>query len=92
MIPGHARVFRVRRFWEKPNQWLAQVLQLRGCLWNSFVMVAPVRGLLEIIANADPDLYRSFSRLSSLLQPALKRKGLRISMSALTKQISLTKS
>jgi len=68
MIPGHARVFRVRRFWEKPNQWLAQVLQLRGCLWNSFVMIASVQGLLEIIENADPDLYRSFSRLSSLLQ------------------------
>lgn len=68
MIAGRGRVFRVRRFWEKPNQWLAQVLQLRGCLWNSFVMVASAQGLLEIIENADPDLYRSFSRLSSLFQ------------------------
>jgi mannose-1-phosphate guanylyltransferase len=68
MIPNHTRIFKVRRFWEKPNQWLAQVLQLRGCLWNSFVMVAAVQGLLEIIENAMPDLYRSFSRLSSLLQ------------------------
>src|ERR1700730_17172818 len=65
MIPNHTRILRVRRFWEKPNQWLAQVLQLRGCLWNSFVMVAAVQGLLEIIENAMPDLYRSFSRLSS---------------------------
>jgi mannose-1-phosphate guanylyltransferase len=68
MIPNHTRVFRVRRFWEKPNQWLAQVLQLRGCLWNSFVMVASVQGLLEIIEKADPDLYQSFFHLSSLLQ------------------------
>ena len=68
MIPNHTCIFKVRRFWEKPNQWLAQVLQLRGCLWNSFVMVAAVQGLLEIIENAMPDLYRSFSRLSSLFQ------------------------
>src|SRR6266550_5814743 len=40
---GNAKVFGVRRFWEKPNQVLAQILQLRGCLWNSFVMVASVQ-------------------------------------------------
>jgi hypothetical protein len=39
-IPGQGKVFGVRRFWEKPNEVLAQVLQLRGCLWNSFVMTA----------------------------------------------------
>src|SRR6266511_568680 len=57
LIRGHASVFGVRRFWEKPNQVLAQVLQLRGCLWNSFVMVASVRALLEIIQSATPSLY-----------------------------------
>jgi mannose-1-phosphate guanylyltransferase len=31
-IPDSRRLFRVRRFWEKPNQRLAQVLMLRGCL------------------------------------------------------------
>ena len=67
-IAGSARIFGVRRFWEKPNQWLAQVLQLRGCLWNSFVMVASVRALREVIEDAIPDLYRRFSSLSSFLQ------------------------
>ena len=62
-IPGQARVFGVRRFWEKPNKMLAQVLQLRGCLWNSFVMVASVQALLEIIESAIPELYRSFARI-----------------------------
>lgn len=76
MIPNHARVFRVRRFWEKPNQWLAQVLQLRGCLWNSFVMVASVRGLLEIIEKSDPDLYQSFFHLSSLLQTHVETQAI----------------
>jgi mannose-1-phosphate guanylyltransferase len=59
-IAGHRKVFGVRRFWEKPNKLLAQVLQLRGCLWNSFVMVASVQALLEIIESAIPELYRSF--------------------------------
>lgn len=64
---GHPRMFGVRRFWEKPNQLLAQVLQLRGCLWNSFVMVASVQALIQIIKTAIPHLYRSFASLSPLL-------------------------
>jgi mannose-1-phosphate guanylyltransferase len=63
---GHPRVFGVRRFWEKPRQMLAQVLQLRGCLWNSFVMVASVQALLEIIESALPDLYRAFAPVQVL--------------------------
>src|SRR5712692_7678951 len=31
---------RVRQFWEKPFPRVAQALRARGCLWNSFVMVA----------------------------------------------------
>jgi mannose-1-phosphate guanylyltransferase len=63
---GHPRVFGVRRFWEKPRQMLAQVLQLRGCLWNSFVMVASARALLEIIESAVPELYRAFAPVQAL--------------------------
>ena len=64
-LPGNRRVFGVRRFWEKPNQLLAQVLMLRGCLWNSFVMVASARALLNAIESALPDLYRSFASLTT---------------------------
>jgi len=65
-IHGQDKIFGVRRFWEKPNKMLAQVLQLRGCLWNSFVMVASVQALLEIIESAIPELYRSFASLTAL--------------------------
>ncbi len=65
-MKGHPRVFGVRRFWEKPHQMLAQVLQLRGCLWNSFVMVASVQALLEIIERATPELFRAFAPVQSL--------------------------
>ena len=60
------RVLGVRRFWEKPNPTLAQVLQLRGCLWNSFVMVASAQALVETIESATPELYRAFVCMSSL--------------------------
>jgi mannose-1-phosphate guanylyltransferase len=65
-IRGQGKVFGVRRFWEKPHKMLAQVLQLRGCLWNSFVMVASVQALLEVIESAIPKLYRSFASLTAL--------------------------
>jgi len=65
-VVGNTRMSLVRRFWEKPNQLLAQVLQLRGCLWNSFVMVACVRTLLELIEEALPQLYQSFAVLKPI--------------------------
>ncbi|HVO96220.1 MAG TPA: hypothetical protein VMT22_25410, partial [Terriglobales bacterium] len=49
------------RFWEKPSSGLAAVLQLRGCLWNSFVMIASVQALIDIIASAIPALYNVFA-------------------------------
>jgi mannose-1-phosphate guanylyltransferase len=70
LIKAPGKVFGVRRFWEKPNQVLVQVLQLRGCLWNSFVMVATVQALLGIIESALPDLYRMFACLHPLCDRA----------------------
>jgi len=73
-IGGAAKVFAVRRFWEKPNKMLAQVLQLRGCLWNSFVMVASAQALLDIIESALPALYRSFACLTPLFSSGAESK------------------
>jgi mannose-1-phosphate guanylyltransferase len=60
-IQGHRRLRRVRRFWEKPCSGLAAILQLRGCLWNSFVMIASAHALIDIIASATPALYNAFA-------------------------------
>jgi mannose-1-phosphate guanylyltransferase len=60
-IQGHKQLHGVRRFWEKPSSHLAAVLQLRGCLWNSFVMIASVRAMLDTIATATPALYEAFA-------------------------------
>ena len=77
-IQGHRQLHRVRRFWEKPWSGLAAVLQLRGCLWNSFVMVASARALIDIIASATPALYNAFASVTAVFgtndEPAMLRK------------------
>jgi mannose-1-phosphate guanylyltransferase len=44
----------VRRFWEKPRPKLAAALEARGCLWNSFVIVARVSALVGLVRQALP--------------------------------------
>ena len=61
------RVFRVRRFWEKPSRNVAQRLMRSGALWNTFVMVGHVKALLDIIFWTLPDLYRTLSSAGDLL-------------------------
>jgi mannose-1-phosphate guanylyltransferase len=53
-------VYRVRRFWEKPAPAVAETLLRRGCLWNSFVLVARVPALLAMVRRATPHLYGAF--------------------------------
>jgi hypothetical protein len=47
------------------NKLCIRVLQIRDCLWNSFVMVASVPALLELIEGALPEL--SFACLAPFL-------------------------
>lgn len=65
-VQGHGQLQGVRRFWEKPSSGLAAVLQLRGCLWNSFVMIASAQALIDMIAGATPALYRAFTSVNAL--------------------------
>jgi len=60
-------LFRVRRFWEKPTLGLAKDLLMRGCLWNSFVLVGAVRVLLRLIRSTVPELYRSFGAIAAAI-------------------------
>ena len=56
-------ITRVRRFWEKPANHVAQGLLERGCLWNSFVMVGRVDALLKMTERALRDLFDSFAEV-----------------------------
>jgi mannose-1-phosphate guanylyltransferase len=53
-------VFRIGRFWERPHLPLAEKLLVRGCLWNSLVMVGSVKALLLLFRDTVRRLYRSF--------------------------------
>ncbi len=63
-------LYRVRRFWEKPAAPLAGTLLHQGCLWNSFVMAAPVARLVEIIKGAMPELFQAFLDIWPVLNTA----------------------
>jgi mannose-1-phosphate guanylyltransferase len=64
--PASDSVFKVSRFWEKPDQALASTLMDRGCLWNSFVMVGHVDAFLNLIRSAVPALVGAFESIWSV--------------------------
>ena len=51
----------VRRFWEKLRPKIAAALEARGCLWNSFVIVARVTALVGLIRQALPAVYATLA-------------------------------
>jgi mannose-1-phosphate guanylyltransferase len=53
-------LFKVRRFWDKPSNEIAEQLWILGCLWNSSVVVAQLHALQSLIMAAVPRLYTSF--------------------------------
>ncbi len=63
-------VSQVKRFWEKPDAAAAEELLMKGCLWNSFVMVGKVQTFLDIIKNKLPELYRMFQAAKPTLGTA----------------------
>jgi len=58
---ANAAVFGVRGFCEKPSSHLASQLFEAESLWNTFVMVGHVRGFLEMVRAARPELPEAFS-------------------------------
>jgi mannose-1-phosphate guanylyltransferase len=60
-------LFRVSRFFEKPKAMVAAELLARGCLWNSFVIVARVPALLALMRRAMATLTSAFAPLQAAL-------------------------
>jgi mannose-1-phosphate guanylyltransferase len=72
-IWGEFPVYRVRRFFEKPEAELASNLWRSGALWNSFVIVARVSTLIATFMMALPQLYLLFSSVRRSLGTALEQ-------------------
>lgn len=64
---GDETLLRVRRFWEKPPQSVAEQLLRSGSLWNTFVMIGHVEAFLEIISRTLSKLYRTLSSAVEVL-------------------------
>jgi mannose-1-phosphate guanylyltransferase len=86
---------RVSQFWEKPSPRVAQTLRARGCLWNSFVMVAYPSALLTVIESAVPALFDAFAPVRSRLatpweDDSLRRVYARLPSMDFSKQVLAT--
>jgi mannose-1-phosphate guanylyltransferase len=57
----------VDRFWEKPSPETARACMQRGCLWNTFVMVARVSALVEAGRRTLPTLHERLTRIGPCL-------------------------
>lgn len=63
-------LFRVRRFWEKPDPATAQFLYLHGCLWNSLVLAGRLQTFLQCIRHVLPELWVDFQAIGRALGTA----------------------
>jgi len=57
-------VRQIRRFWEKPSAATARTCLEAGCLWNTLVMVAKVRTLIQAGQRWLPDLDDRLARIA----------------------------
>jgi mannose-1-phosphate guanylyltransferase len=71
-------------FWEKPSIGLAQELWRRGCLWNSFVIVARLPVLLRMIRERLPNMYAVFSGLLPALETEYESQTVELAYKTLT--------
>lgn len=63
-------LFRVCRFWEKPDPATAQFLYLHGCLWNSLVLVGRLGTFLQCMRHVLPELWVDFKAIGRALGTA----------------------
>lgn len=70
-------ISKVQSFIEKPSASTAQKLFVKGCLWNSFVMVGKVRTFLAAIEKHTPELFRIFKAGEKFFETADEKSILR---------------
>jgi mannose-1-phosphate guanylyltransferase len=61
ICPLGLQLFRARGFQEPAQADVGAKLMLKGCLWNSLVMIASAPRLLEMIGECAPELYVAFN-------------------------------
>jgi mannose-1-phosphate guanylyltransferase len=61
------RIWRVRRFWEKPSGERARICLEAGCLWNTFVLVGKIAAFLRAGREAVPQVGERLARVEPFL-------------------------
>ena len=62
-----AELYRVRRFWEKPDRATAARLFARGYLWNTFVLAGRLQAIIRSAQMALPDVLDPLARTAPFL-------------------------
>jgi mannose-1-phosphate guanylyltransferase len=73
-LEGDVRL--VRRFWEKPSPETARACMARGCLWNTFVMVARASAIVDAARRALPALDETLARLGPHWDTGTERRAI----------------
>lgn len=69
-----ARLFEVRRFWEKPPAETTRAIWNAGAHRNSFILVAKVSALLSLILKTLPRLHSAFHSVRPVLGTLFERR------------------
>jgi mannose-1-phosphate guanylyltransferase len=60
---GEKRAYRIRKFWEKPDEELTQYLHTRGCLWNTMTLIGTAATFIRLFKECTPEIFSSFQRI-----------------------------
>lgn len=74
---GAGPIRRVTQFWEKPSPAQAAECLRRGCLWNTFVLVATARTLVALGQRYVPLLHARLAPLSAFFDTEHERWAIR---------------
>ena len=74
---GAGPIWRAKRFWEKPSPAQAVECLRRGCLWNTFVLVATARALVDLGRRYLPLLHARLAPLSAFFDTEHERWAIR---------------
>ncbi len=66
-MKGEAGIYRVRRFYEKPEAEEMRRLLPQDCLWNTMTMVGRVEMFLRLFREFTPELFASFRRVEKAI-------------------------
>jgi mannose-1-phosphate guanylyltransferase len=76
LYDGSKTIYKVRRFWEKPDPENAKILLQNGCLWNTFVLIGKSATFLKYIKLSIPEVFYAFEPIQSALGSSTEEEAI----------------